>query len=64
MISVIAVNNLTKSRHSLIKEIAPRANDLMDCMNIPKHALYAPITQDYVKYNAHPNTGEVIGAKM
>jgi hypothetical protein len=36
----------------------------MDCMSIPKHALYAPIAQDYVKYNAHPNHGEIIGAKM
>ena len=64
MISVNAVANLTKTRHSLIKDIALRANDLMDCMNIPKHALYAPIAQDYVKYNAHPNNGEIVGAKM
>ena len=64
IISAKAVENLTKTRHALIKDIAPRAGDLMDCMSIPKHALYAPIAQDYVKYNAHPNHGEIIGAKM
>jgi hypothetical protein len=43
IISKSAVTNLTITRHALIKEIALRANDLLDCMNIPKHALYAPI---------------------
>jgi len=33
-------------------------------MSIPKHALYAPIAGDYVKYNASENLGEVLGAKM
>jgi len=64
IISAKAVVNLTKTRHALIKDIAQRAGDLMDCMSIPKHALYAPIAQDYVKYNASPNHGEIIGAKM
>lgn len=64
IISQKAVAELTTSRHALIKDIALRANDLLDCMNIPKHALYAPIAADYVKYNANPNHGEVIGAKM
>jgi hypothetical protein len=36
----------------------------MDCMSIPKHALYAPIAGDYIKYNATPNFGEIIGAKL
>lgn len=48
----------------LIKKIAEVTTDLLDCLNIPKHALYAPIASDYVKYNANPNHGEVIGAKM
>jgi len=56
--------SLTPSRHLLIKEIANQVNDLMDCLNIPKHALYAPIAADYVKFNSQPNFGEVVGAKM
>jgi len=47
-----------------VKEIAPISNDLLDCMSIPKQSLYAPIAGDYVKYNATPNFGEIIGAKL
>jgi hypothetical protein len=59
-----ASKDLAKQRHSLIKYLAERADDLLDCLNIPKHALYAPIANDYILYNAKPNLGEVIGAKM
>jgi hypothetical protein len=59
-----AANGLTSTRLQLIKDVALRCNDLLDCMSIPKHALYAPIANDYIKYNASPNYGEVIGAKM
>jgi hypothetical protein len=55
---------LTPTRHSIIKTIAERASDLLDCMNIPKHALYAPIAANYLKYNESANNGEVVGAKM
>ena len=64
VISTSAATALTPRRHKLIKDIALKTNDLLDCLNIPKHALYAPIAQDYVKYNASPNYGEIIGAKM
>ena len=64
VVSVEASKNLSATRLQLIKDIAPKCNDLFDCMSIPKHALYAPIANDYVKYNASPNYGEVIGAKM
>jgi len=64
VVSKEAQQNLAITRTALTKEIALRANDLLDCMSVPKHALYAPIAADYVKYNAHPNFGEVIGAKM
>jgi len=64
VISKNALNGLTPTRHALIKDIAERATDLLDCMNIPKHALYAPIAANYLKYNESPNQGEVIGAKM
>ena len=58
-----AAENLTTTRHQLIKEVAAQAFDLMDCLSIPKHALYAPIAGDYVKYNSEPNFGEIHGAR-
>jgi len=64
VLSQKALKSLTPIRHQLIKDIALQASDLLDCLNIPKHALYAPIAKDYVKYNASKNMGEVIGAKM
>lgn len=64
LISQKAIDGFTPTRHALIKDIAAISNDLLDCLNIPKHALYAPIAADYVKYNATPNYGEVVGAKM
>ena len=59
-----AATALTPTRHQLIKDVASNALELLDCMNIPKHALYAPIAADYVKYNSKENLGEVFGAKM
>jgi acyl-CoA oxidase len=64
IISAQAAIHLDKERIMLIKSVALDVDDLLDCMNIAKHALYAPIAQDYVKYNSVPNFGEVIGAKM
>ena len=64
VISRVALAGLPATRKTLIKEVALRSTDLLDCMNIPKHALYAPIAADYVKYNASPNYGEVVGARM
>ena len=55
---------LMNTRLQLIKDVAAQSDFLLDCLNIPKHALYAPIAQDYEKYNASPNYGEIIGAKM
>jgi len=59
-----ALAGFPHTRHSLIKELALRSSDLLDCLSIPKHALNVPIAADYIKYNASPNYGEVIGAKM
>lgn len=52
------------SKHSLIKNLALNCDDLLDCLNIPKHALYAPIANDYIKYNSQQNFGEVMNARM
>lgn len=64
VINQTACAQLTTTRHQIIKKLASHANDLLDCLSIPKHALYAPIAADYIQFNAHPNQGEVLGAKM
>lgn len=64
VLSQKAAKKVTKTKLALVKELAKSTRDLLDCLNVPKHALYAPIAADYVKYNAQPNFGEVVGAKM
>lgn len=64
VVNADASKNLTKTRLQLIKEVADLSSFLLDCMNVPKHALYAPIAGDYEKYNSSPNFGEVVGARM
>lgn len=64
VVSKEAGKKLTPTRHAIIKVVADKSGDLLDCLCIPKHALYAPIAGDYVKYNASPNYGEIIGAKL
>ena len=59
-----ATKNLTDTRMSLIAEVAGQSDNLLDCLSIPKEQLLAPISGDYVKYNASPNYGEIIGAKL
>ena len=59
-----AAKNLKDTRIQLIKDTANKSDFLPDCLNVPKHALYAPIAQDYERFNASPNFGEVIGARM
>ena len=53
VVNMKAATALTPTRHQLIKDIATNALDLLDCMSIPKHALYAPIAKDYVKFNSN-----------
>jgi hypothetical protein len=36
----------------LIKELAAYSDDIIDCLNIPTHALYTPIAGDYIAFNA------------
>jgi len=62
VISKQALQALTPTRNQLIAEIAARAEDILDCLSIAKDALYAPIAGDYIRYNATPNNGEIIGA--
>lgn len=43
LISQNAVASFNTARITIIKDIAAKTDDLLDCLNIPKHALYAPI---------------------
>ena len=47
-----------------IKEAANDVDKIVNSLNVPKHAIFAPIANDYVKYNDQPYYGEVINAKM
>jgi acyl-CoA oxidase len=64
VLSAATSQNLTKTRLKLVKEVADLTDDLILCLNVPTHALYAPIAGDYEKFNASPNFGEVVGARM
>lgn len=64
VLSKEAAASISPTKIRLVKAIAGMTDELLDCMSIPKHALYAPIAGDYVKYNASPNYGEIIGAKL
>lgn len=64
VLSKEAAASISPSKIVLVKILADISDDLLDCMSIPKHALYAPIAGDYVKYNASPNFGEIVGAKL
>ena len=48
----------------LVKTLAVTTGDIIESMNVPTHALYTPIAGDYIKYNAEPNFGEVLNAKL
>lgn len=52
VLSANASKNLTKTRLRLVKQLAEMTDDILDCLNVPKHALYAPIAADYEKYNS------------
>lgn len=41
---------VSKLRSSLVKEVAAKSNDIIECLNVPIHALQAPIAGDYVYF--------------
>lgn len=64
VISREAIQAMTPIRNQLIKDMAGRVMDLLDCLSVDKETLghTVPIASDYVKYNAASNHGEIIGA--
>ena len=58
------LKELKEEYRTLIKYAADRIDNVIDSMNIPVHAITAPIAKNYVLYNSQPYEGEVINAKM
>ena len=52
------------SYNDLIKDASNDIDVILGSLNVPVHAIYAPIANDYVKYNEKPYYGEVVNAKM
>ena len=63
-INAQAAENSTATLHSLNNFVASNVDALLVGLNVPAHALYAPIAGDWVKYYASPNYGEIHGAKL
>ena len=63
-VTIKAANGLQALISAYVKKIAPLVTDIIESMNVPTHALYAPAAADYIKYNEQPNYGEVINARM
>ena len=64
VISLDAVRNGDISMGRLVRELAGDAGEIIEQMNVPSHALHAPIAGDYVKYNKEEHFGEVVNAKL
>jgi hypothetical protein len=61
-ISQEAARNTTATFHMLVNQVADNVDGLVHSLNVPTHALYVPIAEDYEKYYSKPNFGEVHGA--
>lgn len=63
-IAVEAAKLLREQYRELIRKAASEINTILENLNVPVHALHAPIAGDYVKYNEQPYFGEVVNAKL
>jgi Acyl-CoA oxidase len=63
-ISVPASKAMNETYKKLIKEAAQHVSVLLEILNVPAHALHAPIAADYVDYYSRPNYGEAYVAKL
>ena len=64
VVNTQAAERLVAGMNPLIKEFAKSTKDVIECMNVPTHALHTPIVGDYIKYNEQPHYGEVVNAKL
>ena len=63
-ISASVFKQIRLAYNEVIKSAAEKIDTIIDNMNIPVHAIFAPISKNYVKYNEKSYEGEVINAKM
>ena len=60
----LVLKELKEEYRVLIKHAANSIDNVIESMNVPVHAVTAPIAKNYVLYNSQPYEGEVIKAKM
>lgn len=60
----VLAKQLPEEYNNLIKKAADHVDNIIESMNIPVRAVYAPIAKNYVVYNEKSYEGEVINAKM
>ena len=59
-ISKQAATHLIEHQQTLIKDMAKNIDGILGSFNVPFDSLHVPIAQDYEKYFAKPNFGEVV----
>lgn len=57
-------STLHQEYNLLIKEAAYKIDNIIESLNLPVQAIYAPIAKDYVLYNEKSYEGEVTNARM
>lgn len=58
-ISKLAATNMIEHQQILIKEMSKNIDGILGSFNVPFESLHVPIAEDYEKYFATPNFGEV-----
>lgn len=56
-----AANHFIQHQNVLIKDLSKNIDGILASFNVPFDSLHCPIAQDYEKYFAVPNYGEVVG---
>lgn len=63
-ISKVAATHMIEHQNQLIKELAKNIDGIIGSFNVPFEQLHVPIAEDYEKYYASPNFGEVTNARL
>jgi len=58
-----AAKHMVSHQNTLIKELSKNIDGIIGSFNVPLEALHVPIAEDYEKYFAKPNFGEVVVEK-
>lgn len=61
MISPVIAKKFADMQRAVVRDLAPKAMDLVDSFDVKPWMIYAPIAHDWAKYNGVDNRGEVVG---